>query len=523
VLRRKGIVGKREAIALVRGKGSQSRIILSDPYSRSRGVRAGMSPAQATSLSSELCLLAWDESIQQIIGKLEPLTPRVSVIEPGVFWLEPWLKAQRRSPKDKAASPRFGTHRVEHRFAQEVIDLLKDLGFPGARVGVADGPVAAMASTRIGGESIACIAPEGDAHFLGSLPLRALPIGNRITRLLFDMGIRKVDALQRLPSRQLEARFGPAGRRVWRLAHGIDPRRPTTPPSRREKRVVLPLLNPCVHLEPLLFILRPGLERLVDEQAQQGQAVSRLRIEMKREWGEGFSIDIVPSGPLTDHQTLFHLARIRLEQSFHHLADQQWAQSQQHAHSVGAVIEVSVEVLNSAPISPSQPDLFMSCHHDPLVIEAVLTRLCGRLGEEAVSVAEIHDEYRPEEHGRWVSLLKATAMAEPLRTRGKRRPKALEKPSPPPLRRLNMPFVRLRLLEPSKKIERIDEQRFLLNGMGEGRLMVRKWHGPERLSGHWWKDGYDRDYYWALASDKRLFWIYQERNRGHWFLHGWLD
>tara|TARA_B100000530_G_scaffold317751_1_gene249031 strand:+ start:244 stop:477 length:234 start_codon:yes stop_codon:yes gene_type:complete len=58
----------------------------------------------------------------------------------------------------------------------------------------------------------------------------------------------------------------------------------------------------------------------------------------------------------------------------------------------------------------------------------------------------------------------------------------------------------------------------------EGRLVhLTHWHGPERLSGHWWSDPYDRDYYWVSTQEGFALWLFRTRDKARWFLHGWLD
>ena len=45
-------------------------------------------------------------------------------------------------------------------------------------------------------------------------------------------------------------------------------------------------------------------------------------------------------------------------------------------------------------------------------------------------------------------------------------------------------------------------------------------HGPHRITSHWWAKLHSRDYYIARQSNGRLLWVYYERHRHDWYLHG---
>lgn len=45
-------------------------------------------------------------------------------------------------------------------------------------------------------------------------------------------------------------------------------------------------------------------------------------------------------------------------------------------------------------------------------------------------------------------------------------------------------------------------------------------HGPHRISSHWWENLQSRDYYIARKSNGILLWVYYDRGRSDWYLHG---
>ena len=158
--------------------------------------------------------------------------------------------------------------------------------------------------------------------------------------------------------------------------------------------------------------------------------------------------------------------------------------------------------------------LFAATWVDPAASEAALTRLAGRLGEASIACGVAVDERRPERQGRWAAVVGAeqAEVSVPQPSGPRSDPSASQ-----PLRAC------LRLLDRPARAEPRRDGQLLVRGSDIGTVVVRTWHGPERLSGHWWEDAYDRDYYWALAGDGRVFWVYRDRRAGGWFLHGWLD
>jgi len=52
--------------------------------------------------------------------------------------------------------------------------------------------------------------------------------------------------------------------------------------------------------------------------------------------------------------------------------------------------------------------------------------------------------------------------------------------------------------------------------------------GPHRTSGGWWARAHEghvveRDYYYAETTRGALYWVFFDRTRSAWFLHGYVD
>ena len=158
VLHQADRVAKGSPIALIRGQGSHAQTCLVDPAARVLGLTPGMSPSRARALVANVQLIPWDASADALLQDatesltraLEQLTPRHTLVAPGRWWLEP------ATPRRSASS---NLQAREEAFAQRVLTCTEAQGFPGARVAIADGPVAAEAGTRVGGSAVRWIAP----------------------------------------------------------------------------------------------------------------------------------------------------------------------------------------------------------------------------------------------------------------------------------------------------------------------------------------------------------------------------
>lgn len=59
--------------------------------------------------------------------------------------------------------------------------------------------------------------------------------------------------------------------------------------------------------------------------------------------------------------------------------------------------------------------------------------------------------------------------------------------------------------------------------LGANRSFIVQWYGPFRISGGWWLRTVERDYYYVRTAEDNLLWVYYDRPRQRWFLHGWVE
>ena len=134
-------------------------------------------------------------------------------------------------------------------------------------------------------------------------------------------------------------------------------------------------------------------------------------------------------------------------------------------------------------------DLF-SPHNQREPMQALLDRLRNRLGLQAILSIGCRDEHLPELALHVSSEASAgNSAAQP----GARRPFWLL-PEPQPLRR----------------------EQEQLHWQGLLQLVA----GPERIEDNWWQEPVSRDYYIARGSRGQYYWLFHDRLRGQWYIHG---
>jgi protein ImuB len=98
---------------------------------------------------------------------------------------------------------------------------------------------------------------------------------------LTALGLATAGQFAALEPGDVEQRFGHRGLAAWRLSRGEDQRRPTLARPVPGDTVVTDLPTPAGTLEPVLFLVRAALGRLISQVASDGMAVAALEVELK--------------------------------------------------------------------------------------------------------------------------------------------------------------------------------------------------------------------------------------------------
>jgi protein ImuB len=308
------------------------------------------------------------------------------------------------------------------------------------------------------------------AQRLAPVPIAQSRLPDKAQALLAAVGVRTLGEARRLPAAALARRAGReliAG--LERLyGEAPDPRPLWQPPQRFELRCEFEY---GIETSPAL---RFPLQRLTREFARHLQARDAAVLRFELRFGhEGEPDSAMPVGlrtPLRSAEALFDAARNRLEQ--HALAAP--------AHWLELVAE------DLPPFVPAGTDLFDFAARGALDWHALVERLRGRLGDEAVNAVVPWPDHRPE-HA-WRRSAERVAEAEP-----------------PPL----PPRPTWLLAQPQPLRARI----------------LRFVGAPERIESGWW-DGSDarRDYAIADLDTGQRAWLFRDpaRDDAEWQVHGWF-
>ena len=97
---------------------------------------------------------------------------------------------------------------------------------------------------------------------------------------LAALGVRTAGALAALPSGDVEQRWGRTGLTAWRLARGEDRRRPGLATTEYPRTVSADLVPSVELMEPVLFLVRAALDRLLAGLVADGRAAATIAITL---------------------------------------------------------------------------------------------------------------------------------------------------------------------------------------------------------------------------------------------------
>lgn len=474
-----------------------------------RGVHLGMTLSQARAACDPLTVLPWDNDTlaretarasAAFLAASPQVTPAANA--PGLWWI--------------------GAHGFEGLGGEGALaTLLLALArawHPRARVAVADTAVAARAATWSTRAATAPlhIAPGDDVPYLAAVPLALFPMDDELRATLGALGLRTAGALAALGAQDVERRWGAEGLAAWRLARGDDPRRATLARPDDPHVIAHDLPAPVLATEPLLFVVRAALDRLVRALAAEGRAVAAVALTLTCDGDRPRRVtrEVRPAAPIARAAPLFERCRALLD-----------------AWPLDAPVRaVEVRIVRVATAPAEQGDLLAPSWRDPAAAEAALARLRAAFGTTAVVRPVTRDSHAPDRAGAWEAI-ETVAMptpvdARPARTDPSMPPAPVSDGAPegvPEGARPPSPVAR-RLLTPPETIAVTADaagtpQEIRWRG---DRWRVGRAEGPERLSGAWWQPApFARDHWRCISTDGGTLLCY--RDAAGWWLQGWDD
>jgi protein ImuB len=247
-----------------------NRVVAATAAARAEGVDVGLRRREAQGRCPALAVLTADpardgRAWEPVVASLDDICPRIEVAEPG-----------------RLAFPTRGPSRY---FGGD--DALAALVArrTGARIGIADGPFAALLAARRG-----VVVPAGATpSFLAPLPVSSLlaaGLPDDLVDVLGRLGLPTLGAVAAIGEADVVGRFGADGVVAWRLAAGLDERPPRTtapPPDLAVRRELDP---PVERVETAAFLARGMADELIGGLDRRGLACTRLLVAAETEHGE---------------------------------------------------------------------------------------------------------------------------------------------------------------------------------------------------------------------------------------------
>jgi len=249
---------------------------------RAEGVTRGLRVREAQARCPELVVQPYDAV--QNNRSFEPVLTAIEAMMPGVQLLRPGTCAIR----SRGPARYYGGEKPA---ALALVALLDQLGIPGARVGVADGPFTAEQAARlpVGGptaRSRVHIVPEGtSAEFLAPLPVSLLDSPALVT-LLRRLGVNTLAEFSALPVNDVRGRFGESGAHLHALASGLDSRPVTQRIPPEELDAVIEFEPPLDRIDQVTFGVRATADHFIEALVGAQLVCTGLRIEIDSESGE---------------------------------------------------------------------------------------------------------------------------------------------------------------------------------------------------------------------------------------------
>jgi protein ImuB len=474
--------------AVVAEDKPQGLILWVNERARELGVLPGFRYAAAFSLTpalraAEVSPTEIEKTITEVTCRLMRFSPEVepSSQEPGVFWLNgKGLKLIYSSPK---------------KWAQALHASIEACTFHASIV---------VGFTRFGSYAVSKAKkgitvfrdPAEERNEAQKISLDRFDIDPDFRDTLFKLGIKTVGALLSLPPGGLRERFGPKAHHLYRMAAGelwtpLDPSAPEEPIM--QTRI---LDDPESDATRLLFLIKQLLHPMLGALAARAQTLAILWLSFLIERSNWLKEQIRPAAPTLDAIQILDLVRLRLESL---------------KFSAG-VIEIKLNVEGCAATAEQLRLFKEGPTRDLEAANRALARLRAEFGDQAVVRATLRNGHLPEARFAWE-----------------------------PLSRIELPRHNLNDLNVLNRsiakvlVRRIAAKPILLPGtphpthedgwllLGPKYGTVDKLIGPYIFSGGWWNREIHREYYFAETRRGDLLWIYYDRFRRRWFLHGWVE
>jgi protein ImuB len=361
---------------------------------RDAGVVTGLRRREAEARCTGLVVLDADDAgdaraFEPVVRAVEQLVPRLVLERPGR------LQFPTRGP-----SRYFGG---DARLVERVREVVRDAGVTDARVGIADGELAAALAARA---EHALVVPRGESPaFLAPWSVRVLASrvddGPALVDLLGRLGLRTLGDFAALPGPSVLARFGLAGARAHRLARGESERELAPAPVPPELEKTIELDPPATRVDEAAFAAKMLADRLLAHLDDLGLSCSRVVVEAETEHGERLTRCWRHDGALTP-SALVTRVRWQLEAWLAGEADPSDDSGPEPDLVTGGLTRLRLVPDAVAPATGRQLGFWGGDAAAGDRAARALTRVQGMLGHDAVVTGRLRGGRTPGERLGWV-------------------------------------------------------------------------------------------------------------------------
>lgn len=464
---------RHEPVVVVQDDKPTAVILWANKIAQKSAIRPGMRFAEARTLATSLRADVVEaaeiaQGVDALYRVLLRFTPYVEPDEarPGLFWLDPRGLMQLYPNLQAWSAAAHAAVRAEGFACALVIGFNRFF-------------MVAQARTRLG--VLVLDTPSQEAARAADVPLAQLDWSPTLLHALSTLGVRHVSAFLSLPGGDIRQRLGAEAEVLHRLGHakGWVPLRPRFDVA--PLRQAMQLEPPAIDHDQLLFAIKSLLHPLLDSLRTRCEALTRLQIHFDLDHAPSRCEELLPASPTLDARLLLELVRLRLASAALPAPVEQIALS-----CVSQRVTLAQLALLEHQNKPRR---------DPIAAAQAIARLRAAFGDTAVTRARLCAGHLPEARFLWEPARELSA------------PVAMTAASP------DMPLMRQVLPRPRPLSTRDKD---LLQVMA----------GPFRVSGAWWARQVERDYYFghnSRAGHDEIAWIYYDRPRRRWFLHGIVD
>ncbi len=487
--------------AVTSGSDARAQVISASPEARAAGVVPPCGVARARSICPELGLrvtsLANERAARAALldaafacSPRAEATPRAS----GVFAAEAavWVDAEGIE----------ALFRSEAAFATRLAACGAAVGLPGAVAVASSRSVSQLAARAIvrrhaiasphAGFSdewpVEVLAPDEERDFLDPLPVDLLDPEDRLAQALTRFGVTTVRDLLRLPRRASARRLGPEWLRLVAQARGEETGAPLAEAREARFEESVELDYAVDRLEPMRFVLRGLLSRLLERLTLRGLACGPLDLELGLVGGGRERRRIEPAAPTADARVWLRLIGLSLEE-----------------RPPEAPVESAILGARGVAFRRDQLDLFRPRGPDPTSLDHTLAELEALCGPSRVGAPDIADDHRP---GAWT--LKPF---QPPRSPGE------------PVDESRAPALAVRSLRPpiaARVRLRGDRPEWVESAVARGRVVHAS--GPWRTTGRWWSEKrYALDHYDVQVEDGTVMRLAFDFVQRTWQIDGLYD